>query len=198
MTAYVSRAAGCGGGIRRSAARRRWITGDDIATPPSIPAHHSLPPCSHPSRTLRAAPRPPTAVLDRHSAQQPHQCAGRDGRMAPPGPNQRMSPFNRRTRSALHLPNAVPKSLQRHAPLRHLSACVTAVAARQYRASRRPIRVHLCPSVSICVTRLLVSPRAPRLPRRARLHPRSVSNTPVCPSARRAASTHSPESRRPA
>src|SRR5215470_588805 len=30
------------------------------------------------------------AVLDRHCARQPRQCAGRDGRMAPPGPNQRM------------------------------------------------------------------------------------------------------------
>jgi hypothetical protein len=36
------------------------------------------------------------AVLDRHCARQPRQCAGRDGRMAPPGPNQRM-PRNRRT-----------------------------------------------------------------------------------------------------
>jgi hypothetical protein len=29
--------------------------------------------------------RSPLAILDRHSARQPHQRAGRDGRMAPPG-----------------------------------------------------------------------------------------------------------------
>jgi Integrase core domain len=32
------------------------------------------------------------AVLDRRCARQPHHCAGRDGRMAPPGSNQRMPP----------------------------------------------------------------------------------------------------------
>ena len=45
-------------------------------------------------QALRAAPR--GAVLDRRCARRPHHRAGRDGRMALPGPNQRMA-RNRRT-----------------------------------------------------------------------------------------------------
>ena len=37
------------------------------------------------------------AVLDRRCARRPHHRAGRDGRMAPPGPNQRMARHRRAT-----------------------------------------------------------------------------------------------------
>jgi len=64
---------------------RRSIMNGDTISKPSIPTRLSLPPCSRPSRTLRAACGGRLAILDRRSARQPHQSAGRDGRMAPPG-----------------------------------------------------------------------------------------------------------------
>ena len=53
----------------------------------SIPTHTSLPPCSRPSRTSPSGGPEDGAVLDRRCARRPHHRAGRDERMAPPGPN---------------------------------------------------------------------------------------------------------------
>lgn len=54
-------------------------------SPASIPTHASLPSCSRPSRTSPSGDPEDGAVLDRRCARQPHQRAGRDERMAPPG-----------------------------------------------------------------------------------------------------------------
>jgi hypothetical protein len=57
-------------------------------TPP-IPTHPTLPPCSRPSRTSPSGGPKSGAVLDRRCARRPHSRAGPDGRMAPPGAEQK-------------------------------------------------------------------------------------------------------------
>ena len=69
----------------RSDTSHRLTTNTGIMQQPSIATH------TQPAAVLVAAKdklfgRPQeAAVLDRHCARQPRQCAGRDGRMAPPG-----------------------------------------------------------------------------------------------------------------
>jgi hypothetical protein len=56
--------------------------------------------------------RPPSgAVLDRRCARRPHHRAGRDGRMAPPGPNKRKAPNRRAKCPQTRYPDAKSSTL---------------------------------------------------------------------------------------
>src|SRR5262249_62059871 len=55
------------------------------ATPPPHPTPPPPPRAPAPAKATPSGRPPQAAVLDRHCARQPRQCAGRDGRMAPPG-----------------------------------------------------------------------------------------------------------------
>ena len=72
--------------IRRSVIYPRSNT--SVVSRP-IPTHTSLPSCSRPSKDKPFGRPPSGAVLDRRCARRPYHCAGRDGRMAPPGAEQK-------------------------------------------------------------------------------------------------------------
>ena len=75
----------CAAATPRSAIFHRWSLSDGVTTTAADPD------APEPAAVLAAVKDKPfgrpqeAAVLDRRSARRPHQCAGRDGRMAPPG-----------------------------------------------------------------------------------------------------------------